>query len=62
MPEYRLYPIKDDGHIAGPAEIVDYPDDRTAIEHAREFATQQPVEIWLLDRRVTRINPDANAT
>ena len=59
MPEYRVYSLKDDGHIAGPPEIVDCPDDQAAIERARQVATHTPVEIWLLDRCILRIDPSA---
>jgi hypothetical protein len=62
MPAYRLYPLKDDGHVAGPPAVVECPDDQAAIEHARQVAIEQPVEIWLLDRRILRVDPNARAS
>lgn len=46
MPEYRFYLINADGHIAGPAEVVECPDDIAAIKQAEKVLDGHDIEIW----------------
>jgi len=36
MPQYRIYPIDNDGHISAPPEIVDCTDEQEAIQKAQQ--------------------------
>jgi hypothetical protein len=54
MPEYRFYVIKPDGHIAGPADVVECQDDAEATERATGISGGRAIEIWQLNRFVAR--------
>ena len=46
VPEYRVYKITRDGHVAGPPENLDLPDDGAALKEATKLVNGQDVEIW----------------
>lgn len=58
MPEYRLYKIGPDGHIAGPPPVVECQDDLIAIKEARKLLDGHDIEIWQGSRIVSYLVPD----
>jgi hypothetical protein len=58
MPDYRIFVLKN-GRIKEPAKIISCPDDEAATEQARQLldGTDQTLEVWQSDRRVTLIGP-----
>jgi hypothetical protein len=58
MLDYRIFVLKE-GHIKEPAKIISCPDDKAATEEARQLldGTDQFLEVWQSDRRVTVIGP-----
>jgi hypothetical protein len=50
MPEYRLYKIKPDGHLAGPRTIVDRPDDTAILAEAKQRVDGLDIETWQSSR------------
>jgi hypothetical protein len=58
VPEYRIFSITDDDHIAGPAQTIECEDDREAVEKARQFLDENILEIWEQARRVARLEPN----
>jgi hypothetical protein len=57
MPTYRLYTITPDEHIQAPPAVVECEDDQAAIERAKQLLDGRAIEVWQLDRRVTRLEP-----
>jgi hypothetical protein len=57
MTAYRIFKLRPDDHIAGAPTIIDCPDDDAAIEEARQQLNGHILEVWRLDRRVVRIEP-----
>jgi hypothetical protein len=59
MPDYRIFVLKG-GHIKEPGKIILCPDDKAATEEARQLldGTDQSLEVWQNDRRVTVIGPN----
>jgi hypothetical protein len=55
MPEYRIYTLDPEGHIAAPPIIVSCDTDQAAITQARDLVTSQDFEVWEGSRLVTRI-------
>jgi len=55
VPWYRVFEINDDGHIAGPARIIDCLDDQQAIAQARQLKDGKIIEVWTGERRVAEI-------
>lgn len=53
MPEYRLYKIQKDGHIAEPPSNIIVPDDTAAI--ANKSIDRQDIEIWQGPRLVAYV-------
>ena len=56
MAQYRIFTVGQDGHIKGPAEIVECADDQEAIEEAAQLANGLDLEIWDRGRLVTRLS------
>ena len=58
MPDYRIFALKD-GLIKEPGKIISCPDDEAATEEARQLldGTDQALEVWQSDRRVTVMGP-----
>ena len=46
VPAYRIYSINQAGHISGPPEIVECPDDQEAAQIAKLFIDGKDVEVW----------------
>jgi len=46
MPGYRFYKIDQKGHVAGPAPVVELPDDITAVREAERALDGHDIEIW----------------
>jgi hypothetical protein len=57
MPTYRFFAIAPGEHIAGPPEVIECKDDREAVVKATGRLDGLPIEIWQLDRFVTRLEP-----
>jgi hypothetical protein len=58
MANYRLFFIGADNHISK-ADVLDCPTDDDAVAIARlVFGEYQAVEVWQLDRLVTRVDAD----
>ena len=58
VPLYRIYSIKD-GHFAGPPVVVECSNDEQALAKAWGQLDKQDIELWQLDRLVTRLKaPD----
>jgi hypothetical protein len=55
---YRIFLLGQDGHIKQPPEIVECPDDQTAIERAKQLLDGKVIEIWEGSRLVARLAPD----
>jgi hypothetical protein len=51
MPDFRVYFIGDDGHIASVREIADMPEAK-AIAQARQWLNGHDLEVWQGDRQV----------
>jgi hypothetical protein len=54
MAEYRAYTVGDDGHFSGYEPLV-CGDDAEAIELARRLCNGHDIELWCLERMVTRL-------
>jgi hypothetical protein len=55
MPDYRLYRLDKDGHVAGPADGFKCEDDQMAIARAKQLMDGHDVELWQLGRLVVRL-------
>ena len=55
MPDYRIYELDEYGHVVVPPKIVTCRDDNGATEHAKAVLDGGNVEVWDLDRLVTRL-------
>jgi hypothetical protein len=58
MRAYRIFLLGQDGHIKQPPEIIECPDDKAAIEKAKQLLDGRTVEIWESSRLVARLAPD----
>jgi hypothetical protein len=58
MPDYRFYKIGDDGHVAGPPENIELPNDGAAMQEAKKLINGQDVEVWQGARLVAYLVPD----
>jgi hypothetical protein len=43
MPAYRIYTLRDDGHIDGPAAIIECPDDEAAVQEVRRALVERAI-------------------
>jgi hypothetical protein len=57
MHDYRIFHIDKNGRIAGPATVVECPDDRAAVEQAQQYLDGRGVEVWKGARMVVRLDP-----
>lgn len=57
MEQYRVYALDADGHLCGPSEVIECPDDGAAIEQARELLDGRAIEVWNRSRRVITLEP-----
>ena len=53
MSDYRVYVFDDRDHIINRIDIV-CPDDRAATEYARRYVGGADIELWRMDRLITR--------
>jgi hypothetical protein len=53
MADYRVYSIGNDGH-AFEAILLDCPDDKAAIESAKQLINDHDIELWQRDRRIAK--------
>src|ERR1700692_117543 len=53
MADYRVYSIGNDGH-AFEALLLDCPDDKAAIESAKELIYDHDIELWQQDRLIPK--------
>jgi hypothetical protein len=58
MSTYRLYPIKKDGHIAGPPIVCDFTRDIDALAEAKKRLNGHDIEIWQDTRIVAYLVPE----
>jgi hypothetical protein len=56
MPEYRIFPLSTDNHIANAPALVVCENDSAALEHAKTMLDGHDLEVWQGTRRVTRLN------
>jgi hypothetical protein len=54
--DYRCYPVTPSNSIAGPPQIIDCVDDKTAISKARQMLADHPFEVWQGARKVYASN------
>jgi hypothetical protein len=55
MPDYRLYPVDETGHIAGPPHVETCTSDEEAIAKAKSLVDGHDLEIWDRARMVAKI-------
>jgi len=55
MPEYRIYRMTNDGHILGPAELIECADDGEAFEKAQQYVDGHDIELWNGQRLLCRL-------
>jgi hypothetical protein len=58
VPHYRIYSIRPDGHIAGPAVVVECGDDKEAIQKTQQAVNGKDVELWEGSRLIVRFPSD----
>lgn len=58
MPEYKFYPIKQDGHIEEPPIPRDLPNDTAALKEAKQLVNGHDIEVWQGSRIVAYLTPD----
>ena len=54
MPHYRIFKTNTDGHITGPALVIESLDDQEAIEQATRAANGCAAELWEGARLIVR--------
>jgi hypothetical protein len=55
MTDYRVYVIGSDGHFVRAIQL-DCPDDKAAVESAKQFIDGHDIELWQRDRRIARLD------
>ena len=55
VPQYRLYRLTPDDHIAGVSEVVEYDSDQDVIAHAKSKLDGLDIEVWDGPRIVIRL-------
>lgn len=58
MPEYRFYPIGQDGHIHKPPTSQELPDDAEALKEAKKLVNGCDIEVWQKKRLVAYLIPE----
>jgi hypothetical protein len=58
MPAYRVYLVGKDGHISGPAHIIECADDQEAIGQAVHYTNGKCAELWNGARLIVRFPSD----
>ena len=54
MPTYRVFLVDEDSHYKA-GEVLECPDDQTALEHAEAYVDGSDVEVWEHERLVARL-------
>ena len=57
MPIYRVYKLRNDGHVSGPPKVIDCRDDDAALREAQDLHKEHSCEVWDLARFVGRLDP-----
>ena len=57
MPQYRIYTVKPGGHLLGPSNVVECPNDQDAVNEAKQLLDGHLIEIWQGARMVSGIDP-----
>jgi hypothetical protein len=57
MPEFRMFLIGQDGHIAGPSVTAVCDDDQEALSKAATLSDDKAVELWSGPRFIIRFDP-----
>lgn len=55
MPDYRLYKLAHNGHIAEPSFIITQPTDEDAIEQVKQLLDGHDLELWQGQRLVIKL-------
>jgi hypothetical protein len=55
MPQYRVFDVKEDAHLAGPSRNIECPVDQMAIEQAKQMKDGKIIEVWEGGRRIAEI-------
>jgi hypothetical protein len=55
MPDYRIYSITQDNHIASRPLTVVCDDDKTAVQHSQKLLGRNDIQLWQGRRLVTRL-------
>jgi hypothetical protein len=55
MPDYRIYTLTTEGHIAGLPHVITCDTDQAAIEAGRDLLAEHDLEVWEGPRLVIRI-------
>lgn len=58
MPHYRIYTTTPDGHLLGPAAVIECRDDEEAIGRAARSANGKAAELWEGARLIVRFPSD----
>jgi hypothetical protein len=58
MSVYRFYPIKKNGHVAGPPIVCDFARDNEALAEAKKHLNDHDIEVWQDARIVAYLVPD----
>jgi hypothetical protein len=62
MTHYRVYTLGDHERVSSPPEIIECPDDRAAIDRAKQLLDGHTIEVWDGLRRVIRLRPKDRPT
>ena len=55
MPDYRIYSMTQDNHIAATPVTTVCEDDRTAVQHSQKLLDRNDIQLWQGRRLVTRL-------
>ena len=58
---YRVFTFDEDTHVVGVPTIVEAENDQAAIEAAKQLLDGHALEVWQLNRRVARLEPNSIA-
>ena len=59
MRAYRVYVVTTDGHIAGPAQVIECENEQDAIGKAAQLTNGKCVELWDGARLIVRFPSDS---
>jgi hypothetical protein len=61
MVYYRIYVLDDLDHILVPPEVIECPDDQTAVAAASQTLDAHAIEVWDGARCIIRLSPKNHA-